>query len=75
MVPVNAPIPPSPPTGERPEENLAPKEQDMLNVVLEHFSRADYTLPDEDKETTLHDAEKFWLVRYPRLLHAFSFRC
>jgi hypothetical protein len=45
---------------------LSEKEQTLYDIVLKHFSAADYTLPNvnEEKAALVVD-EKFWLVSAP----------
>lgn len=53
---------------------LSEKEQALYDVVLEHFSAADYTLPDVNQEkAALVVDEKFWLVSAPS--HHSSISC
>ncbi|KZV73054.1 CRAL/TRIO domain-containing protein [Peniophora sp. CONT] len=57
-----APPPPLPAGVERPTENLAEKQEAMLNALLERFGSADYKLPG-DTASELTETEKFWLTR------------
>ncbi|KAG0695606.1 CRAL TRIO domain-containing protein [Suillus ampliporus] len=57
---IHVPLP-VPDTASPPSE-LSDKEQSLYDIVLEHFSAADYTLPDVDQEkAVLTVDEKFWL--------------
>ena len=47
---------------ERPAEKLLPKQETMLNALLEHFGSAEYKVPGESP-SELTEIEKFWLVR------------
>ena len=38
-------------------------QQKMYDEVLQHFEKADYTIPDEENGA-LTEEEKFWLVRF-----------
>ncbi|VDC07517.1 unnamed protein product [Peniophora sp. CBMAI 1063] len=57
-----APPPPLPAGVERPAEDLSPKQETMLNALLEHFGSEDYKVPGE-KGSELTEIEKFWLTR------------
>lgn len=57
-----------------PPSALSEKEQTLYDIVLKHFSAADYTLPNvnEEKAALVVD-EKFWLVSAPS--HYSSISC
>jgi hypothetical protein len=58
------PLPPPPiPADFKIADELSPKEEEMLKLVLAHFSATGYAIPGLDTEKgTLMEDEKFWLV-------------
>ena len=46
-----------------PQLKLTDVQQKMYDEVLQHFEKADYTIPDEEN-SALTEEEKFWLVRF-----------
>jgi hypothetical protein len=62
---VPQPVPP-PPADLKPPAPLQGKQEEQRLQVLSHFSDENYKLPDVDKDPSLMEAEKFWLViSYP----------
>lgn len=61
---VYTPLPPPPvPTDYKRVNDLSPKQEEMLEAVLAHFSTAEYAVSGLDTEkSTLTEDEKFWLV-------------
>ena len=53
-------VPPTAPFPTDLRANLTDAERAMYNAVLDHFSKADYTIPELDNGS-LTEAEKFWL--------------
>jgi hypothetical protein len=58
---VPLPVPP-PPADLKPPAPLQGKQEEQRLQVLSHFSDENYKLPDVDKDPSLMEAEKFWLV-------------
>lgn len=55
------PMPPPQPLADSGPPILTDKQDELRKEVLEHFTKADYQLSDEEKGD-LTEEEKFWLV-------------
>jgi hypothetical protein len=63
--PDHVPMPPPQPLADAGPSILTEKQDELRKEVLEHFIKADYQLPDEEKGD-LTEEEKFWLVSIVR---------
>jgi hypothetical protein len=63
-VSVPQPVPP-PPADLKPPAPLEGTQEEQRLEVLSYFSDENYKLPDVEKDPSLREAEKFWLVSQP----------
>ena len=57
------PIPPPPPKSDAAPPTLTAEQEEKYAKVYEHFTRAGYTLPGDEKGEFIEE-EKFWLVSF-----------
>lgn len=67
--PDSVPLPPPQPLADIVPPTLTEKQEELLKEVLDHFTKADYQLPGEEKPE-LSEEEKFWLVSTVLLSHS-----